>query len=164
MWKTNVTYVSLFFKINLDSSGGSLLMVSKLCKDGRSCFCRRSTVQNHHRSWWLWSEPQGRDGISPPFPRHRRGGYRSVLVLLLQDTEFFITWDGHWDIFLDEDLETAKKAIEEEAWRWRTFCLYCLLQCVNFVYSFLSNVVSFEKKLSEIDVLCKNLWFQNIVS
>ncbi|CAE5966149.1 unnamed protein product [Arabidopsis arenosa] len=32
-----------------------------------------------------------------------------------EDTEFFITWDGHWDIFLDEDLETAKKAIEEEA-------------------------------------------------
>ncbi|XP_019056744.1 PREDICTED: DNA-damage-repair/toleration protein DRT102 [Tarenaya hassleriana] len=30
-----------------------------------------------------------------------------------EDTEFFITWDGHWDIFLDEDLETAKKAIEE---------------------------------------------------
>ncbi|EOA32289.1 hypothetical protein CARUB_v10015551mg [Capsella rubella] len=32
-----------------------------------------------------------------------------------EDTEFFITWDGHWDIFLDEDLETAKKTIEEEA-------------------------------------------------
>ncbi|CAH8306087.1 unnamed protein product [Eruca vesicaria subsp. sativa] len=32
-----------------------------------------------------------------------------------EDTEFFITWDGHWDIFLDEDLETAKKAVEEEA-------------------------------------------------
>ncbi|KAG7576048.1 Sugar-phosphate isomerase RpiB/LacA/LacB superfamily [Arabidopsis thaliana x Arabidopsis arenosa] len=32
-----------------------------------------------------------------------------------EDTEFFITWDGHWDIFLDEDLETAKKSIEEEA-------------------------------------------------
>ncbi|CAF1939464.1 hypothetical protein Bca4012_075073 [Brassica carinata] len=32
-----------------------------------------------------------------------------------EDTEFFITWDGHWDIFLDEDLETAKKAIEQEA-------------------------------------------------
>ncbi|KAF3590031.1 hypothetical protein F2Q69_00032399 [Brassica cretica] len=32
-----------------------------------------------------------------------------------EDTEFFITWDGPWDIFLDEDLETAKKAIEQEA-------------------------------------------------
>ncbi|KAJ0237065.1 DNA damage-repair/toleration protein DRT102 [Hirschfeldia incana] len=32
-----------------------------------------------------------------------------------EDTEFFITWDGHWDISLDEDLESAKKAIEEEA-------------------------------------------------
>ncbi|CAA7041199.1 unnamed protein product [Microthlaspi erraticum] len=32
-----------------------------------------------------------------------------------EDTEFFITWDGHWDIFFDEELESAKKAIEEEA-------------------------------------------------
>uniref|UniRef100_A0A1J3DQU5 ChrR-like cupin domain-containing protein n=1 Tax=Noccaea caerulescens TaxID=107243 RepID=A0A1J3DQU5_NOCCA len=32
-----------------------------------------------------------------------------------EDTEFFITWDGHWDIHFDEDLETAKKAIEEES-------------------------------------------------
>ncbi|KAL0699230.1 hypothetical protein Bca4012_055352 [Brassica carinata] len=32
-----------------------------------------------------------------------------------EDTEFFISWDGHWDIFLDEDLQTAKKAIEQEA-------------------------------------------------
>ncbi|KAJ4892891.1 DNA-damage-repair/toleration protein DRT102 [Raphanus sativus] len=32
-----------------------------------------------------------------------------------EDTEFFIAWDGLWDIFLDEDLVTAKKAIEEEA-------------------------------------------------
>lgn len=27
------------------------------------------------------------------------------------DTEFFIRWDGHWDILLDEDVETAKAAI-----------------------------------------------------
>uniref|UniRef100_A0A1J3I6J3 ChrR-like cupin domain-containing protein n=1 Tax=Noccaea caerulescens TaxID=107243 RepID=A0A1J3I6J3_NOCCA len=32
-----------------------------------------------------------------------------------EDTEFFITWDGHWDIHFDEDLDTAKKAIEEES-------------------------------------------------
>ncbi|KAH0927926.1 hypothetical protein HID58_020182 [Brassica napus] len=36
-------------------------------------------------------------------------------VKYYEDTEFFITWDGRWDIFLDEDLETAKKAIQQEA-------------------------------------------------
>ncbi|KAL5566217.1 hypothetical protein UlMin_029381 [Ulmus minor] len=30
-----------------------------------------------------------------------------------EETEFFIKWDGHWDMFFDEDLETAKKAIED---------------------------------------------------
>lgn len=34
-------------------------------------------------------------------------------VLYLEDTEFFIRWDGHWDIFLDEDLETAKAAVQK---------------------------------------------------
>lgn len=29
-----------------------------------------------------------------------------------EDTEFFIKWDGHWDIIFDEELETAKKEIE----------------------------------------------------
>jgi mannose-6-phosphate isomerase-like protein (cupin superfamily) len=28
-----------------------------------------------------------------------------------EDTEFFIRWDGHWDILLDEDILTAKAAI-----------------------------------------------------
>lgn len=28
-----------------------------------------------------------------------------------EDTEFFIRWDGHWDILLDEDIPTAKAAI-----------------------------------------------------
>ncbi|KAL3750337.1 hypothetical protein ACJRO7_011349 [Eucalyptus globulus] len=32
-----------------------------------------------------------------------------------EETEFFIKWDGHWDMFFDEDLETAKKAIAEES-------------------------------------------------
>ncbi|MED6151652.1 hypothetical protein PIB30_084503 [Stylosanthes scabra] len=31
-----------------------------------------------------------------------------------EDTEFFIKWDGHWDMFFDEDLETGKNAIEKE--------------------------------------------------
>ena len=35
-------------------------------------------------------------------------------VKYLEDTEFFIRWDGHWDIFLDEDLETAHNAIDAE--------------------------------------------------
>ncbi|KAF6997090.1 hypothetical protein CFC21_013345 [Triticum aestivum] len=35
-------------------------------------------------------------------------------VKYLEDTEFFIRWDGHWDIFLDEDLETARNAIDAE--------------------------------------------------
>lgn len=32
-------------------------------------------------------------------------------VQYFTDTEFFIRWDGHWDILLDEDLTTAKAAI-----------------------------------------------------
>lgn len=35
-------------------------------------------------------------------------------VKYYEDTEFFIKWDGHWDTFFDEDLETAKSAIEKE--------------------------------------------------
>ncbi|KAL5984042.1 hypothetical protein ACLOJK_018144 [Asimina triloba] len=36
-------------------------------------------------------------------------------VKYYEDTEFFIRWDGKWDIFLDEDLETAAAAIANEA-------------------------------------------------
>lgn len=32
-----------------------------------------------------------------------------------EETEFFIKWDGHWDMFFDEDLETAKKAVANES-------------------------------------------------
>ncbi|KAJ4808060.1 DNA-damage-repair/toleration protein DRT102 [Rhynchospora pubera] len=35
-------------------------------------------------------------------------------VKYFTDTEFFIRWDGHWDIFLDEDLDTARAAIDKE--------------------------------------------------
>lgn len=35
-------------------------------------------------------------------------------VKYFEDSEFFIRWDGHWDIFLDEDLEAAKDAIAKE--------------------------------------------------
>ncbi|XP_024377133.1 DNA damage-repair/toleration protein DRT102 isoform X3 [Physcomitrium patens] len=28
-----------------------------------------------------------------------------------EDTEFFLRWDGHWDIILDEDIETARAAL-----------------------------------------------------
>ncbi|KAJ4719623.1 DNA-damage-repair/toleration protein [Melia azedarach] len=31
-----------------------------------------------------------------------------------EETEFFIKWDGHWDMFFDEDLETAKNAVNKE--------------------------------------------------
>ncbi|KAJ7978086.1 DNA-damage-repair/toleration protein DRT102-like [Quillaja saponaria] len=31
-----------------------------------------------------------------------------------EDTEFFIKWDGQWDMFFDEDLEVAKKESEKE--------------------------------------------------
>lgn len=34
-------------------------------------------------------------------------------VKYYEDTEFFLKWDGPWDIFLDEDLESAKAAIAE---------------------------------------------------
>ncbi|KAF2287886.1 hypothetical protein GH714_003097 [Hevea brasiliensis] len=36
-------------------------------------------------------------------------------VKYFEDTEFFIKWEGQWDIFFDEDLEVAKSAIEKEA-------------------------------------------------
>ncbi|XP_057439462.1 DNA damage-repair/toleration protein DRT102 [Lotus japonicus] len=35
-------------------------------------------------------------------------------VKYYEDTEFFIKWDGHWDMFFDEDLQTAKDAIDKE--------------------------------------------------
>lgn len=35
-------------------------------------------------------------------------------VKYFEDTEFFLRWDGHWDIFLDEDLDTARSALEKE--------------------------------------------------
>ncbi|KAK3160983.1 hypothetical protein QOZ80_1BG0069950 [Eleusine coracana subsp. coracana] len=35
-------------------------------------------------------------------------------VKYFEDTEFFIRWDGHWDIFLDEDIDTARSAIDAE--------------------------------------------------
>ncbi|XP_042504953.1 DNA damage-repair/toleration protein DRT102 [Macadamia integrifolia] len=35
-------------------------------------------------------------------------------VKYFEDSEFFIRWDGHWDIFLDEDLDAAKAAIEKD--------------------------------------------------
>lgn len=35
-------------------------------------------------------------------------------VKYYEDTEFFIKWDGHWDLFLDEDLAAANAAIDNE--------------------------------------------------
>lgn len=35
-------------------------------------------------------------------------------VKYFEDTEFFIRWDGDWDILLDEDLEKARKEINKE--------------------------------------------------
>ncbi|XP_062003024.1 DNA damage-repair/toleration protein DRT102 [Rosa rugosa] len=34
-------------------------------------------------------------------------------VKYYEDTEFFIKWDGKWDMFFDEDLEAAKKAVDQ---------------------------------------------------
>ncbi|EEF49693.1 DNA damage-repair/toleration protein DRT102 [Ricinus communis] len=36
-------------------------------------------------------------------------------VKYFEDTEFFIKWEGKWDLFFDEDLEVAKTEIEKEA-------------------------------------------------
>uniref|UniRef100_A0A7N0UU13 ChrR-like cupin domain-containing protein n=1 Tax=Kalanchoe fedtschenkoi TaxID=63787 RepID=A0A7N0UU13_KALFE len=36
-------------------------------------------------------------------------------VKYFEDTEFFIKWDGHWDMFFDEDLTAAKAAIDKES-------------------------------------------------
>ncbi|XP_047306988.1 DNA damage-repair/toleration protein DRT102-like [Impatiens glandulifera] len=36
-------------------------------------------------------------------------------VKYFEDSEIFIKWDGHWDIFLDEDLDAAHVAIEKES-------------------------------------------------
>ncbi|KAH6834668.1 DNA-damage-repair/toleration protein [Perilla frutescens var. hirtella] len=35
-------------------------------------------------------------------------------VKYFEDTEFFIKWDGHWDLFLDEDLAAANAAIDNK--------------------------------------------------
>ncbi|GMI65244.1 DNA-DAMAGE-REPAIR/TOLERATION 2 [Hibiscus trionum] len=35
-------------------------------------------------------------------------------VKYYEDTEIFLKWDGKWDMFFDEDLETAKAAIDKE--------------------------------------------------
>ncbi|KAL6535180.1 hypothetical protein OROMI_026554 [Orobanche minor] len=35
-------------------------------------------------------------------------------VKYYEDTEFFIKWDGHWDLFLDEDIDAANAAIGDE--------------------------------------------------
>ncbi|KAL1561687.1 DNA damage-repair/toleration protein DRT102-like protein [Salvia divinorum] len=35
-------------------------------------------------------------------------------VKYFEDTEFFIKWDGHWDLLLDEDLAAANAAIDAE--------------------------------------------------
>lgn len=35
-------------------------------------------------------------------------------VKYYEETEFFIKWDGKWDMFFDEDLEAAKQAIDKE--------------------------------------------------
>ncbi|KAL0322581.1 UNVERIFIED_CONTAM: DNA damage-repair/toleration protein [Sesamum angustifolium] len=35
-------------------------------------------------------------------------------VKYYEDTEFFIKWDGHWDLFLDEDVAAANAAIDKE--------------------------------------------------
>ncbi|CAL5379658.1 unnamed protein product [Camellia sinensis] len=35
-------------------------------------------------------------------------------VKYFEDTEFFIKWDGHWDLLLDEDIDTANAAIQKE--------------------------------------------------
>ncbi|CAI0384169.1 unnamed protein product [Linum tenue] len=36
-------------------------------------------------------------------------------VKYFEDTEFFIKWEGKWDIFFDEEMEAAKVAIDKEA-------------------------------------------------
>uniref|UniRef100_A0A2N9HUM9 Uncharacterized protein n=1 Tax=Fagus sylvatica TaxID=28930 RepID=A0A2N9HUM9_FAGSY len=41
-------------------------------------------------------------------------GFASHRVKYYEDTEFFIMWDGKWDMFFDQDLEAAKSAIEKE--------------------------------------------------
>ncbi|PSS10189.1 DNA-damage-repair/toleration protein [Actinidia chinensis var. chinensis] len=35
-------------------------------------------------------------------------------VKYFEDTEFFIKWDGHWDLIMDEDLAAANAAIDKE--------------------------------------------------
>ncbi|XP_059652674.1 DNA damage-repair/toleration protein DRT102 [Cornus florida] len=35
-------------------------------------------------------------------------------VKYYEDTEFFIKWDGHWDLLMDEDIDAANAAIEKE--------------------------------------------------
>lgn len=36
-------------------------------------------------------------------------------VMYWEDTEFFIKWDGDWDVLMDEDLATAQSALQKDA-------------------------------------------------
>ena len=67
-------------------------------------------VMEGKKSVWNLSKKERYDlGVgdflfTPPGDVHR--------VKYYEDTEFFIKWDGKWDMFFDEDLETAKAVVK----------------------------------------------------
>ncbi|KAI9186979.1 hypothetical protein LWI28_023020 [Acer negundo] len=73
-------------------------------------FRHNLVVMEGRKSVWNLSEGEKFDlGVgdylfSPAGDVHR--------VKYYEDTVFFIKWDGHWDMFFDEDLETAKSEID----------------------------------------------------
>ncbi|KAK3007781.1 hypothetical protein RJ639_014158 [Escallonia herrerae] len=54
-----------------------------------------------------WELEVGDFLFTPAGDKHR--------VKYLEDTEFFIKWDGRWDLLLDEDLDAANAALEKES-------------------------------------------------
>ncbi|KAK2978443.1 hypothetical protein RJ640_023602 [Escallonia rubra] len=54
-----------------------------------------------------WELEVGDFLFTPAGDKHR--------VKYLEDTEFFIKWDGRWDLLMDEDLDAANAALEKES-------------------------------------------------
>ncbi|KAF2287812.1 hypothetical protein GH714_002798 [Hevea brasiliensis] len=70
-------------------------------------------------------------------------------VKYFEDTEFFIKWEGQWDIFFDEDLEVAKSAIEKEAedgFEW--------INCIPYLAAFTVMAENMSKMISNICPWC----------
>lgn len=104
--------------------GGSMKIVRESPTSAVVRFKAGSVEPSHHHTFGhdlvvlkgkkkVWNITKGEDYelnvgdylYTPAGDRHR--------VKYFEDTEFFIRWDGDWDIFLDEDLAAAHSAINK---------------------------------------------------